>query len=320
MKTLKRFFGEFAGMGFLKFTVTLSVFALIGASFYWLLHNHHWRPFSTSSVDSKVLVKVGDESILKEDLDFEYKLSTAHLDSDSNLKSEPDFGAATNADKLSALKSKILADLIEQKVVLAYAKRDRGFDILKTMRGCREGNSDSLESDAHDTRPLDIKDRTCEKSAIKSYLQEMIFSKVTIEDTAVQEYYQNNAPLFKENERVTVRQIVLPDEKSARRLRNKVTRANFSAMAREHSITPEALTGGKLGPFARGEMPNVFDVAFKMRRRAISPVLKSPYGFHIIILDQVDKARVSGYDEVVESIRTKLEKALSSIEITDNAH
>lgn len=55
----------------------------------------------------------------------------------------------------------------------------------------------------------------------------------------------------------------------------------FEEVAKKFSISPEGKNGGKLGPFFPGQMPVEFDVCFTMKEGEISPVIKSPYGYHI---------------------------------------
>jgi parvulin-like peptidyl-prolyl isomerase len=87
--------------------------------------------------------------------------------------------------------------------------------------------------------------------------------------------------------RVEVRQIVVSDPTKARRLLRELREgAEFEALAREHSLGPEAKNGGLLPPFAPAELPEAFDVAFKLRKGELSDVVESPHGFHIFRLER----------------------------------
>jgi len=70
--------------------------------------------------------------------------------------------------------------------------------------------------------------------------------------------------------------------------------ADFSDMARRFS--DDAATkanGGDLGFFRRGVMVRQFEeVAFALRPGVVSPVVTSPFGYHIIIVDRVQAAEV----------------------------
>ena len=70
-----------------------------------------------------------------------------------------------------------------------------------------------------------------------------------------------------------------------------VVRDVLAEMAKEHSLSPEAERGGHLGPFPKGGMPAVFEYAFHMKKGDVSEVLKSNYGYHIIMLTDIKAPR-----------------------------
>jgi peptidyl-prolyl cis-trans isomerase C len=118
-------------------------------------------------------------------------------------------------------------------------------------------------------------------------MDEKVFSKVVVTEQEISEYFNSHHNEFNQGERVVIRQIVLATEKEANEINYKVTKNNFEALARKHSISPESENGGLIGPFARQEMPPEFDIAFTMRPGEIKGVMKSSYGFHIIKLERL---------------------------------
>jgi hypothetical protein len=59
--------------------------------------------------------------------------------------------------------------------------------------------------------------------------------------------------------------------------------ADFTAIARENSDGPSAARGGDLGSFGRGIMHPIFErTAFELPVGAISDVIETPFGFHIV--------------------------------------
>jgi parvulin-like peptidyl-prolyl isomerase len=59
--------------------------------------------------------------------------------------------------------------------------------------------------------------------------------------------------------------------------------ADFGELARKHSDCPSAKQDGKLGTFARGStVPEFERPAFALEVGAISDVIETPFGFHII--------------------------------------
>lgn len=63
---------------------------------------------------------------------------------------------------------------------------------------------------------------------------------------------------------------------------------SFDALAREHSQDPgSAVRGGDLGFFSRGRMVQPFEeAAFQLQPGEISPVVETPFGFHVIVVDE----------------------------------
>ena len=59
--------------------------------------------------------------------------------------------------------------------------------------------------------------------------------------------------------------------------------ADFPALAKEHSDCPSSNDGGSLGMFGRGAMVPEFEAAaFALEVDAISDVVKTAFGFHLI--------------------------------------
>jgi parvulin-like peptidyl-prolyl isomerase len=114
---------------------------------------------------------------------------------------------------------------------------------------------------------------------------------------------------LRELERVHLRQIVVADRERAERLRQELRKgADFSELARKHSIAPEADVGGLLEPFAQGELPDAFDRAFDLRPGEISPVIESPYGFHIFLLMEKLAPREPELEEVRDTLLAELRR------------
>ena len=78
---------------------------------------------------------------------------------------------------------------------------------------------------------------------------------------------------------------------------------HFAALARNYSDDPSASDGGDLGYFSRGEMdPTLGEVVFSLSKGAISPVVKTRYGFHIVKVEDIQEAKTKEPEEVQEEI------------------
>jgi peptidyl-prolyl cis-trans isomerase C len=103
-----------------------------------------------------------------------------------------------------------------------------------------------------------------------------------------------------------LRQVVVAKEDLANELRKSIKQSNFSDLAKKHSITPEAANGGLIGPFSKEQLPTLFDIVFSMNAGDISGVIKSEYGFHIIMPVQKLPPQTISLTEATPEIRAEL--------------
>ncbi|VVC04690.1 Foldase protein PrsA [Candidatus Burarchaeum australiense] len=79
--------------------------------------------------------------------------------------------------------------------------------------------------------------------------------------------------------------ILVDDEATAKKLLKTLTPINFAAVAQKNSTCPSAEKGGDLGWFGPGQMVKEFEeIAFKLKPGAISNVVKTEFGYHIIMV------------------------------------
>ncbi len=84
--------------------------------------------------------------------------------------------------------------------------------------------------------------------------------------------------------------------------------ADFGRTARDVSEDAgSALAGGLVGTFARGQMDPAFEAAaFSVKPGEMSELVETPFGFHIIRVDEHVAGRMQTLDEVRGDIRTLL--------------
>jgi peptidyl-prolyl cis-trans isomerase C len=142
-----------------------------------------------------------------------------------------------------------------------------------------------------------------------------------VSDAAIDAYYRDNRDRFLLPEAVTASHIMVrvnPDATAEQRgearrraagIRDQILGgADFGRTARDLSEdTGTALSGGLVGTFRRGQMDPAFEAAaFSIKPGEISDVVETPYGFHIIRVDEHMAGRMQTRDEVRSDIRTLL--------------
>ena len=78
--------------------------------------------------------------------------------------------------------------------------------------------------------------------------------------------------------------ILVKTEKQAKELKVQLDKgADFSKLARKHSLCPSGKKGGDLGEFRPGQMVKTFDnVVFKKEILTVHGPVKTRFGYHLI--------------------------------------
>jgi parvulin-like peptidyl-prolyl isomerase len=114
---------------------------------------------------------------------------------------------------------------------------------------------------------------------------EELAPQLAVPESVLADHFERHREAYARAERVRIRQIVVEEAERARKLRQQLEGgADFAALAASESLAPEAGEGGLLPPFARGELPEVFDQAFDLQVGKVSAVIESPHGYHIFLV------------------------------------
>lgn len=130
--------------------------------------------------------------------------------------------------------------------------------------------------------------------------------------------YKRNLVHFTVPERAVVKDIVVRSEEEGKAILAALAAGNsFSALAKAKSLSPEGKKGGLLPPFAMGEMPAPFNRVFSMKPGEVSPLISSPYGYHILKLVSLMPAHVRSFSDVKASIRKRMIRKIRKKELGD---
>ncbi len=84
---------------------------------------------------------------------------------------------------------------------------------------------------------------------------------------------------------------------------------DFAALAKKYSEGPTGKNGGDLGFFPRGRMVQSFDKAvFSLHPGEISGLVRSPFGFHIIKLEEIRPAVTRSFADVKNELAKKVKR------------
>lgn len=264
-----------------------------------------------SQEDKLPVVRVGKSVITKGDLDIEL---SRYVDEDHGETNEEVYN----------LKKNILEQLIEEYLIVEDAKK-RGIKITDeelaeevAVLSAKEGE-EALKKSVSDRYGSygKWKDVVRRRLLINKTEELVVKAGVEISDSQVKKYYDANKKDFKVGKSVHLFMIVVDTEELAKELREKITVENFSDIASRHSIGAEKETGGDLGYFTQGEMPpEIEDSAFVLAINKVSSVIKSPYGYHILLVKDKKRATTQKFKDVKGSIKEILKREESDMLFT----
>lgn len=144
---------------------------------------------------------------------------------------------------------------------------------------------------------------------IDALLEEALKEKDEVSDSEIQKYYKENEDRFTEPREVKIRHIVVNSEPILKEVLVKVSKGeSFEKLASNYNIDKSREDGGNLGYIQRGQLAPSFaqfeEAAFSLRRKGeISEVVKTPYGYHLIQLEERRGTALRPFDQVKEKIR-----------------
>ena len=124
----------------------------------------------------------------------------------------------------------------------------------------------------------------------------------------IKAYFDSHEIEFAQPPMVKFSQIVTHSEDEAKALRERLLKGeHLDELARQYSTAPEAEDGGEVGWISQDALDESIDrVIFSLPVGEISPVVKTPYGYHIF---QVDAKRPEGPKSLQEA-RDEIETML----------
>ncbi|MDB6023171.1 MAG: Peptidylprolyl isomerase [Pedosphaera sp.] len=150
--------------------------------------------------------------------------------------------------------------------------------------------------------------------------------KISVTDTDVKKFYDDNPSKFEESEKVRASHILIAtgdprsgtpmsdDDKKAKKkiaedlLKRAKAGEDFAKLAKEYSDDPGSKDKGGEYTFGRGQMVKEFEAAaFSLQTNQISDIVTTAFGYHIIKLSEKIPAQKLALAKVSPDIKTYLE-------------
>ncbi len=187
---------------------------------------------------------------------------------------------------LTASQQEISDAIDELKMQLAFSGMD--FDEWMQLEGI---DMDFLE----DALSLQVK---------YSKLFEILFSDITVTESELIEFYNNNKEEFFMPDMVRASHILVDSREEAKSLIERIGQGeDFAGLAMQFSTCPSGQNGGDLDYFQRGQMVKEFeDAAFALEPGSISEIVETDFGYHIIKVTDKKQEGIASFEEARESL------------------
>jgi foldase protein PrsA len=169
-----------------------------------------------------------------------------------------------------------------------------------------------------------LRDQARDQLTLQRYVETKLAPKAAVSDQAVRDFYDKNKGKMQIPERLRLRHILIKvdpkappadREKARQKAEDVLKRAkageDFGKLAAQYSDDLGSKTrGGDLGPVAKGQtVPQFEAAAFALKKpNDLSPVVESPFGFHVIqLVERVEPSTVP-FDQVKDRIASLLKQ------------
>lgn len=184
--------------------------------------------------------------------------------------------------------------------------------------------ANKAKSDGFDRKP-EVKEQLSyltDQFIAQEYMSRVVTANITVPDEDLKKYYKEHQQDFTLPETVKARHIFIEAPKDASEELKKKARAkaekvlalakkgeDFPKLARDYSEDADSATkGGELGSISPGKTNSEeFEKAlFALKTGEISNIVGTPFGFHIIKVDERKDKKTATFDEAREYIRNRL--------------
>lgn len=232
----------------------------------------------------------------------------------SFAKTLPTDQTLTDEEK-SDLERSYLVQVIDRELALAEADRLRVSVTPEEVEAALREHRRDYPGDAFEQMlaaksiTLDDWRRDLEEGLLmEKVVRQAVYTKVTVTDAEIDDYYQEHRDEFDRPAQVRARQIVVASKEEGLRVLGRLRQGEpFAEVAKQDSLSPDAEEGGDLGFFARGDMPPEFDaIVFTLPVGRLSELVQSEYGFHIFQVEERREALRLPLSAVRDEVRDRL--------------
>ena len=147
---------------------------------------------------------------------------------------------------------------------------------------------------------------------IQKYLSLYVYNNVTVNEKEILGHYSQNRREYRKKAEILLHQIKVNNMEKAIQIRKILLKnpEKFGEIAQKDSTSLDAVNLGRMGYFELGVLPKeIENQVFSLRLKAISPIVETPYGYHIFKITKKRGKRLVPLSLVKDKIKDLLMSA-----------
>lgn len=268
-----------------------------------------------------VVAEIADEKITLSEVDELLGSYITQIKSQYNVTD-----ISKDEDALKALKQyreTVLDSLVQQKLFLKEADKQKlkpsDDELKKQVEERLTSIKEMYQTD--DAYQKALKDENTTEEKLKAQIKDMIIvqkvqdkitENVKVSESDAKSYYEKNKESYKKSAGADMYHILVSSEDKAKEIKSKLDKgAKFEDLAKEYGTDSTKDSGGSLGyvEYNSSNMDSDFMAAAKkLKDGEISSPVKTQFGYHIIMVKNIQK---DGYVEPFDKVKTEIESTLA---------
>ncbi len=240
------------------------------------------------------------------------------------------------AKEVAKMKKELLDRLIEQKVVLSFAREknyDIDGDVQLIMQNIKKQNNLTTDEElqrAIASQGIDFQEwkKQIKETRIQGrFIYEMIGSKIKIDNSAIMAYYKGNIKEYTIPAKLTLNCIFLDkvnylDSEKLQAKKSEIDASlkqpGFMETAKKHSELPGVENNYFLGEFSKGELDSkIEEGSAKLKKDEHSGWIETETGWYITQLVKFTEPQLIEYKKVRTDIENKLRDKEQDVKLVD---
>ena len=273
-------------------------------------------PVRAEIVD-KVIVVVNDEVVTQRE--FGRAFSPIKKSYEDNFKGEE------LEKRLEAARKGLLEQLINSKLAVSLAKKEE----IEIDEEALKGKIDKVKSyyvseeaflqtlSAKGTNLTEFEQEMREQMLGQKLVEKEVASKIVIAPGDIKDLYDRNKEQLVSPDTVKARGIMIrkgdvsAEAENRKKMEDIISELkkgkDFAALATERSEGPYASNGGDMGYVSPGQLlKEIDDVIFTLKKEELSDIVETRIGYHVFLVEEIQKPRQLELDEVSDFLREQL--------------